>query len=381
MVAPETWSTPSGSATGHSGPQLVDHAGDYWFVTDYDTATPDHWLIRYSSLASGSWATVADLAADGNNLGPYESMRVSYDGTYYAALVPNPTGTSYIAYTTDPTGSWSTATHGSAIYAGASMEYTGSEWVMTGANTSTNHPMIGTASDFLGTWTYDSTDAGAGGTGGSAATRGFYIAYGGGYYVLGIYTAGAYRVKYATSPTGPWTECALTGFTFGNPEAFHQFRYIDSLALWVGIAYNTSATEYEFVYGSAPDSWTAVSSASVPITDIYSLMYGNGYWVATGRSGTLRAQMAYLRAETPTGTYTSISPTGYASTSNLYPNSVDFHDGRFVVAARLTGEIRYSNYVAPPGPTYLRQRQSPVRAPSRVSGLDIRSRQTPIIVR
>jgi hypothetical protein len=78
------------------------------------------------------------------------------------------------------------------------------------------------------------------------------------------------------------------------------------------------------------------------------------------------------------------SPAESAALPGIFDRSVGWAGPDYVVAFQGfvgTPDWTIWSVLAAAGPTYLRQRQSPVRAPSRVRGIDLRQRQTPIIVR
>jgi glycosyltransferase A (GT-A) superfamily protein (DUF2064 family) len=105
-----------------------------------------------------------------------------------------------------------------------------------------------------------------------------------------------------------------------------------------------------------------------------------GYWLIYGANTGPVESVSYVQASTPASTYATAT-TGMAS-----PPITGAHDGAgyFVIGGDASGELRWSfaSTPTPPatGPTYLRQRQSPVRSPSRVRGPQLRQRQRPEII-
>jgi hypothetical protein len=133
-------------------------------------------------------------------------------------------------------------------------------------------------------------------------------------------------------------------------------------------------------------SWSQVGYATDWVNSDTSVSQSLATWgdVAFFGSRTTSSGTASVYVvDTPAQAIYTGGPSVYAP--GIFTNSVGFAGADTVVAFRGfvgTPDWAIWSVVGPPaGPTYLRQRQSPVRSPSRVSGVDIRTRQTPIIVR
>jgi hypothetical protein len=153
-------------------------------------------------------------------------------------------------------------------------------------------------------------------------------------YLVGIRTSPPYvdatyyyRVLDATTDTLAWTSAEGSVTTDHANNTYYQWDVWEGQAVW----------------GPADAAAT-----------------GSIYWLDMNTGGTASG--------------TRSSDTFYVTACGLYA-SVGFNDDVYSYTV-------WNSPVPPPvtsGFTYLRQRQSPVRAPSRVRGIDLRQRQTPII--
>jgi hypothetical protein len=348
--------------------------------------------VRSTTDPTGTWGTALSHAVGGTYL-IYGVGPVAYDGTTWAfsILMRDTTdagNTSYFskfAYATDPTGTWSFTTVDTADprFVAFSLRYLNGEWVQVGfrKNGTSSHPSIGTSSSVTGTWTYDYTDAGTGTTGGTSLWNIADVERIGSTYAHTWFrptSPFSYNPTYASSLGGTWTASTASQ----TASALH-------LTVTGGyiLYYSYSASGYGVVgpaYSSDGETYTLISAADSKLSHgAQAAAYNGEYWLLGGAtfSSVSRPRVSYLLGSSPDGAYTLVDP---GLTSGEYVLAVD-HDGDYFVAMDAVGMIRYSlsPSPAPPttGPTYLRLHQSPVMAPSRVRGVDIRNRQTPIITK
>jgi len=378
VTAPSTWAAPSDqgspatTAVGH-----VTYANGYWFVATRPSVAGGAPALRYATDPTGTWTDVSftnPSGATSDFMG-----RVFYDGTNYGFLFDgielSPTRRAiYTAYATTPSGSWTVGTASAYTPNQRLMEssnYINGEWVIVGWDETSSVGFVGTSSSISGSFSWDTTGHGL-----PSGDRVVAVDYDGSHYLMSGFPTSTSYWRYSTSLTGSWTAVTDLNATSWAPEQpkrlWHPtpgywFKHIDTTS--DAAQYATTATE---------TTWGVVADTDFGLAGTRDFAASGDYWVAVG-DYVGASKLAYSASTgAPSGTWTAISG-GFSGTNIL---GVDY-GGDYFVGVDTNGNIRYS--YAPVTPTaaisYLRQRQSPVRAPSRVRGIDLRQRQTPIIVR
>jgi len=198
---------------------------------------------------------------------------------------------------TDPTGVWAPVANPfpSEVYG---IEHANGYWVATGKYNS-----LATATDSSGPWTLRTTPFGA-------TTGTWGIGYGNGYWVA---TNNAGRIATASGdPTGVWT---LNPASFGALYVLFDVVYANGIWVTEFADYAGGGSHYKIATATDPSGvWTL---RYVPITsNLFSLAYGNGYWVA--------GSTVIITATDPTSTWTSGSSAlgGSSIWSIAYANGI-----------------------------------------------------------
>ena len=408
MTAPGTWSVPSSVTKSFpaSGPTerrgfgTTSYCNGYYFgfvMGDAVTspARSAEVFMRYATDPTGTWTDITVPAAPAtytpNVSGAWSyqhTNRVYCDGTTYALLVQyRNTGTGAfkhrIWYATSPSGTWTSYEFDATnTYFAQSFGYSGGTWYMSGF-TNASGAFIGTASSPSGTWTFST----ASGTTSYSNANSFIqsVAYNGTHWVHAGNDGTTAKIKTAPAVTGPWTT-RVSGNTGIYSVRAHPGGYCTVVA-----AANSGFNDDLVYYADDPTgTWSTLVTADHGMTftsDIASS--GNGWAVAGAASGA--PAVSYLDGSSPAGTYTAgtFSPAlGTADAGMMQTLAIGPGHWTMAGEVRVSGgtpiynEIRYFTIPTVTTTTaYLRQRQSPVRAPSRVRGVDLRARQTPIIVK
>lgn len=378
MTAPTTWTAPASGGTVADASvsfNTVTYAGGYWFSV---TNTSGNIRLRYATDPTGTWTEATMPAAPGGTTSynfDYTSGVVS-DGTTWAflALYFSPgTYTPRVIHTTNPAGTWSSYDPGVGSYQMSSLAYGNGVWALVGctAYSAPYGPVIATSSSASGTYTSYTT---ASATGYDTAVLGSFnieaIRYDGSgtWVTAGITSGGTEYARYGTtmSPPGSWS--APSSYSATGAFDANRLRYQNSH--WTAI---DNGGRQVLWTTSASGSWT-LTDDTAHLLDSYAaeLTYWNGYWVLVGGRlpvTKIAPAVAYTSNADPSTGWSAVDPTSLLS-GFTWPGSSDVRltgvatDGNYLVAgSQYFGELRYVKTT----PTYLRQRQSPVRAPSRVS--------------
>lgn len=410
MVALTGWSTPSSDASfSNNGPASIQYTNGYFIAAQaVDGATNAE--LKYATDAKGTW-TLATLPARPSGVDKcWDSSpnRVFYDGTHYAMCVRyrNTAGTTTkarILYATSLSGTWTAYEFDTSNnYHPYDFGYHNGQWVIVGSDVSVDpgRAFIATSSTANGTYTFytatsetglDPADLSAGKDWVLRAIRyanGTYVTEYGVWNGTTLGGSDGSGLLVSTSLTSGWAEPT-------SYSAYPDFYYINWYqsargrvnGYWFAYAYQVAAGYNEFLYASTPSgTWTVIDSGNIGLTtkteNISGISHdGTNYIVVGGASGTRFARYAAATGAPPSSSWTNVT-TGLAASHEIW--DIVYVDPIHVVVQN-NGAIRYSNdipYVPPPSTatfTLLRQRQSPVRAPSRVRGPDLRQRQTPFV--
>ena len=404
MAGPTGYTSPSsgGGASGSTVGGYVTYVNSTWVAaSDYPSSASEP-VIRYATDPTGTWSTATALPAgpgthvNGRNvLGPV----LYVGGTYYVcvrylkALGSSDKYTYRIYSTTSLSGSWTTTDPGVNDYCEwNSLDYINGEFVLSGCeiwNTATSNPwpgIIAHCSTVGGTWTKE-TDS-TSGLSGTTQDRILGVKYVDGTYYRLLWrgpvnpSGGAnpflVRIEYSSSLTaGSWT--AYSTISTGTPCG--TFRTVAGTTYW-GHHSGTWVVLIDGIPNYTTDLTGSWSTSTLPSGCPYAASYavGNG-WIGiagyintSGSTGSER--MAY---GTSWGGTFSTATESFAG-SAVWAANLGYGNKRFVGMSDV-GSLNVSNEVSvyPPTVTYLRQRQSPKRAPSRVRGVDLRQRQSPRI--
>lgn len=166
-----------------------------------------------------------------------------------------------------------------------------------------------------------------------ASTLNHKISYANGYWFSLVvdYSASpaAYRLRWATDPSGTWTEATLpappTGYSVADNGFLHDVEVISdgtTFAVLVGY-YKLSPTTYRhrILYATNPaGTWSSYQFDATESYEAHDLAYGAGTWVLVGTYRGSTPQPAFVAtSSTVNGTYTFLTTsaaTGY-STSGL----------------------------------------------------------------
>jgi hypothetical protein len=379
MAAPSIWSVPTSGdslspTTTSSIP--VSYCGTYWFAASQGASNLAP-RIRYATDPSGAWSEATLPAAPSGYTANYNidrSSGVVTDGTTYALLVRYGNGSTFkyrLVYATDPSGTWSSHEYDTADrYSGVSLAYGDGTWVLVGRDlTPSPRPaFIGTCSTVNGTWSFDTTTAGTGyDTTGMTGTQYWEIraiAHDGTTWVSTAYqssTGGTYA-RHSTSLSSGWaapSSITLSGTTY-------RIR-VHANGWWSMIDASANA----IVTSTPSGTWTTLTSSTTLLDEtLGGIDWTGGYWVAAGEyfnGVSVVPFMTYLKSDgSPASTFSPVATTNMTD-SIAFVDSVAAGEGTFVAANLYAGELRYAYASVATGPTYLRQRQSPKRTPSRVS--------------
>lgn len=375
--SPASWTTTDDFYTTsltQSRMRTLNYVGNGdWLAAGYQNGTVS--IFHTTDPRSTAWATVGSVAYTGT---PNVFWEIVNTGSEYAFLTYQSSGTPKheIVYASSPTGTWSTQTIGT-VSAGEVLSYANGYFVIGGqrqVSGSLYKSHIWYSSSITGTWT--GVDVSANTTG---VWNGGPVRYENGYYYALIANGSNARVLYrSTSLSGTWSSYyEFTGYQRNG--AYQSFdKYNDK---WVVTFYKSGTNEQYIAYADTLDaaSWTYyniqadVSGFTTVPTDF---AYGGGYYVIVGEAPSGSVGVAYSTAIG--GPYTQGSAgTGYSA-------GIAYNDLEFVMLTRYGVKCMTGGALPPPPPvtptyTYLRQRQSPVRTPSRVRGVDLRARQTTFI--
>ena len=215
-----------------------------------------------------------------------------------------------------------------------------------------------------------------------------------GYYLFddGSFAATGETGVFLDTPKGYWsTTDPVVGFRIShtNPGNALPFWFSVSVAYCrpfdfadgdeFGMA-NPSTTPKTPNYEDGTTRWEGANldSSLYPDAGITTDYYVNYLWAAFAGSPSLPGWLGY-----PNGVAGSLQSINSTWVSSLAPTVRPWPGGTFTLNSTVPlGDITII-FVrnTSTGPTYLRQRQSPVRSPSRVRPIDLRQRQTPIITR
>lgn len=394
MAFSTTFAAPSSLPTATSSSQgfnRVSYAGGYWFSLTRAAAS-DTIQLRYASDPTGTWTLATlpsapvgytDYNAPGFNRGV-----VHKDGQWAFLNAYGNGSFAYVlrmVYATDPTGTWSTATldPGTTTDGLPVFNTAGTVFVAGGATSTANNAWLGYGTSITGTWTIGTTSTA---TGYDPATRDWIVAdieYGNSLWLTTAYDATngtAGTIKYASSFTaalagGGWSSIADT--TFGT-ASITSLRY-QSNGVWTAVV-----SKSELAYSSDPtgSTWSRVSSGTLGLSRVWDVVYNDNLWLVSGArtiGGFLVPTLQYCTGATPTGPFTLVDDDGwsYVSGTDAIGQSLAMSSNRWL-ASTTYGNNSVSWWDQPAtNPTYLRQRQSPVRAPSRVRPVQLRNRQRP----
>lgn len=396
MVEPTTWLTPSSGGTvsgsGFTPTNVVTHAGDYWFALSIESGGTAVAKIRYATDPAGSWGT-ATLPAAPTGYTTSQTTNGNYgvisDGTTYATFVTYSNGSTTktrIIHATDPSATWTSYEYDATdVYQPRVMIYADGKFVMAGrSNVASPSPaFIGYCTTADGTWTFGTAYSETGYdisvlTGGTRFWSIGGIDYDGGTWVTlaSRNDTSTWSIRSSASLTASWGTPTATF----NSNAGHPLRY--HAAGWWAAGDGLADSQ---ITDSPSGTWSSLGSASVALDDLRGLAWGNGWWVAVGakRPSAREPRITDLNSTgTPSGTYgTAIGAGAFTDPAgDVILRSVYHYGGTVVASSDYQGELRYSVVGVPfvaTGPTYLRQRQSPVRTPSRIRPPQLRQRQRP----
>ena len=370
MAAPDPFIATS-AGTAFCDAIRVSQAGSYWFAISYNSGSGEP-EVRYATTPSASWSTATIPAPTGSYLynysDPFAHGVVYGDSTYAFVLSYRDAGVTgtetWCIHATDPGGTWTaTKINASTDLRSKDTIFADGKFVAVGGGVSTNNPWIAYCTTAGGTWTLNTTTATVGYDDAAAWT------------IEGIDHDGTRWVTVATGPSTDGSRYSTAidsgwGTASGFPTTMGTgkvLRYHGGASIWV-VADGLNTNYY---YAADPTgTWTAIGSASTGMTDaVCDMTYGNGYWVAVGNTvpGFYDVpRVAYLAGSSPAGTYTAVSDDGLTDypSASVRAWTAWYSGGYFVIAGTNYGEVAYC--YLPTAPTFLRQRQSPVRSPSRV---------------
>lgn len=412
MGAPRLWNVASGS-TALTSPVAFSYVDGLWLQTNEDSTSTRVLQVYYSSSVTGPWSLATPYTPVGADSINSLATDVAYDGTHFAAVMSgvidgvDVEDSAWVVYTTDVAGSWSkiSAATGTVVaspfeaisYFAQTIAYADGYWVIAGHRNrftagAVFTPFIAYATSVTGTWTVVNDPAGTG------EGRGFHIGYAGGKWIFPIYddfsTYSQLRVFTASTPGGTWTECS------SFPTCYAQTNYAGAVDTPIRSVNGHAAFAASNRYGSTalsddPDNrlfyasdptgtWSEVTPTDLgyssytvsggPLTgdSLADVAYVGGQWVIHASTSTFYgSQASGLAVSTsPAGPYTKITDSDLAL--------MDY--GRIALSpTRVAVGSWYVYWADLATRTFLRQRQSPVRSPSRVAPPNLRARQTTYI--
>lgn len=399
MAGPEQWTSPSSGGTvalSYSPYNVITKAGSYWFAVTASGDPSETASVRYATNPLGTWGSAAWPAGPtGATSRQYVNRNtgVVYNGGQYAylAIYANSTNTTIryrVNYATDPAGTWSsyefdaTNTYVPTTFAAGEGYfaiggyYAGStpQPAFIARSTAANSTYtFGTATSDTG---YDLADV----SGGSPTRWNLTsLIYDGSQWIsaaYGVNISGSVeeRLRSSTSITGTWGSATTPAGGFGNSG--------DTLFSGNGYTLVRYPSTGGYYYASSlTGTWTFLSSSSTGLpTWNGGIAYGNGYWVAAGArlvGGVAKPTIAFQSGASPAATYTYATATFGTPSYDAYCVHAAYADGFYVAGSDYFGELLVAGAALATGPTYLRQRQSPVHAPSRVRPVQLRQRQRP----
>lgn len=387
MVA-TTFGTPTSIGSPNTTGHVVSYANGYYFSLSYDTSgASDVLSLQYAADPTASWSSATMPAApSGYPRVAGFSMRhgvVYGNGEYAFALSYDSGGTAsktYAVHNSSPSGTWTATQIGTATNLScADMIYAGGTFVAVGRDYSTSGPAwIAYATATTATWTINNTTATTG-YDSTADWRLECIDYDGSQFFTVANGPGTVDGgRYSTSLTGGWGTVTFTQNFSTNKE----LRYHSGASTWTLMDPNGFDN---VLYATDPaGAWGTVSKASLGMTiETRDIVYGAGMWIAIGteRPGSFQQpKVTYLLGTSPQGTYTAVDSTAFtAQSANVRGWTTTYANGYFLTGSRAAiSEVRYLAWSAVAAAArYLRQRQSPVRAPSRVRPPQLRQRQRP----
>lgn len=395
MAVPVTWAAPaSGGTNANAGVTQLSYANGYYFAASTDVTSKP--VVRYTTDPTGTWsqATLPNPPTGFSDF-TYGPTRVVYGGGYYALAVyytsntTSPYRAMRVLYASSPGGTWSQYQYDATeAHWPLDLLYDGTRFVVVGRKfAASDIGFIAYATTPGGTWTFNTSSATIGYTN---ALQVIGIDFDGTTYVTTAYstaTPAAPLMRYSTALTSGWATPSTPPSTLDVASVRYQ-----SNGYWT--AYRGGADFDNRIWQTTTPSGTW--NQTIPnilgasdLKDIQDVFYDDGVWMIAGADepGAQPVPALYYLAKTgsphsPSGGWTAITGAGFNANSGgsgarltgLYAGS-----GLWLAASDYLGELRYG--LPRSAPTYLRQRQSPVRAPSRVRGVDLRQRQTPRITR
>ena len=317
VLPPAVLSLWGGTNDDNNMVKCIAYANGYYVVGGgyYDGSTC-YARIAYSTKLNGTW-THKDLWSSTDHEA-YINCIIYASGYWVTGGYSRSSNTAYarIAYlnAANPGGTWTTKDVWSASYTAeiTGIAHNGSYFVVGGCSYgSSNYTYKIAYGTSPASWTQTSLWTGADSK--NELTGIFYL---NGYFVVTCkrYTNSTNYggIWYATDPSGTWTWKSIWSGSTSVIDCIAYAngyfvvggqRYISSSSLGGSIAYATSLS----------GSWTSVnlwtcSYSSTISARIYSICYGNGYWLATGMynpaSSSYNTYVAYLNAANPGGTWT-----------------------------------------------------------------------------
>lgn len=145
-----------------------------------------------------------------------------------------------------------------------------------------------------------------------------------------IYTDGStspvtIKLKYSSSPDGPWTSVDIKGDS-NNSYYIRNIKYINGY--YIICAYKMYSGYACLIYSnSLSGTWTIKYLGSASSNNVYDIDFGNGYYVACGYNSSGNAFQAVIWYSTDiSGTWTNINLGQYLALQNIV-----FYDGKFAV--------------------------------------------------
>lgn len=400
MVAPDAWSAPSsitesfpagGVDNARRTYGVVSYCGGYYFglvlghaFSPYGTDA----YLRYAADPTGTWTNVTVPSPPSGYTVVIDSLteyqhehRMFFDGTTYAMLIRYTNGSAVkhrIWYATDPTGTWTSHEFDSSDTKNAlGFGYADGTWFMCGSVAGTG-AFIGTASSPTGTWTFTTASGSTSYSNANSYIRS--LAFNGTHWVHVGNNGTVQRIKTAPTVTGTWTT-QVTPIVDMQSARAHPNGYVTVCA-------EAESFGDDLVYYAADPTgtWSTLTTTDHGLDICTDIAFSGTGWAATGRVSTTPTA-TYLDGTSPAGTYgTATFTPSLGSSGGFAMHTLAIGSHHWVVAGQegtassdRTNIVRYFALPASTTASYLRQRQSPLRTPSRLRGVDTRLRQTPTI--
>lgn len=368
MGTPASWTQTATLYTATSRyVRAAAYQSGYWLASGINN---DTWVVNLfyaTDPRAASWTSVTLFTYSSS----VEALRgVCHDGTYH--IVPHrgdgPSGTRYqLSYATSPTGTWTTHTISAATANGYFFEFQ----IANG-----NYILAGNDTSSVGCFYYSTTLTGTytkvslAGTNLVSSVR-----YEGGYFYALVRTSTNIEIWRCSTINGTWASyTALTGYSlYYDQDSFAKQLTQHGDGTWTILCQDTSINDFYTLYSSSlSGSWTShdITSDSA-FSGVYAMAYGPGYWVVCGnQSGT---RITYATAIGGSYTALTVAATGFGAWIEYGSSEFVLFEGQKVYCMTGGGLPPVAAAVA----RYLRQRQSPVRTPSRVRSPQLRQRQRP----